>query len=342
MPAKASIRASMLLDNQCIVAQLPPQIPRKRLMPTTSGRSQALISRSPTDGPTANVRTAESPRYSDARAIFPPCAARTAGGAACFPTTTTTGRCSRLLRTEALCPAAAKPTDGCQTRAVRGAQGRHRVPRGDQPESLSLELHDEVLRCLVSLKVRVKLMRDETDDGRCAREGEQISGEILDTFNAVKRLIRGLRPPELEHRGLAGALRDHFHLLRDSGGFRVDARVGDVDDELDEATALTLYRVVQEAVANAARHSGERSAMVRVASGGGSVVAEIRDRGRGFELRDPGSAEPCDHVGVTGMTERAAMVGGDVKIETAPGRGTLVRLTVPVRGAPAMSGVRGP
>ena len=207
---------------------------------------------------------------------------------------------------------------------------------------LSLELHDEVLQCLVSLKVRVKLMRDETDDGRRAREGGQISREILDTFNAVKRLIRGLRPPELEHQGLAGALRDHFHLLRDSGGFQVDAQVGDVDDELDETTALTLYRVVQEAVANAARHSGERSASVRVASGGGCVVAEIRDRGRGFELRDPGSAEPYDHVGITGMTERAAMVGGEVTIETAPGRGTLVRLTIPARDAPAMQGVRGP
>lgn len=207
---------------------------------------------------------------------------------------------------------------------------------------LSLELHDEVLQCLVSLKIRVRLMRDETDDGKRAREGEQIRGEILDTFNAVKRVICGLRPPELERQGLAAALRDHFRLLRDSGGFQVDAEVGDVDDELDEMTALALYRVVQEAVANAARHSGERSATVRVASGGGCVVAEIRDRGRGFELRNPGSAGPYDQVGITGMTERAAMVGGDVTIETAPGRGTLVRLTIPVRGAPATPGVGGP
>ena len=207
---------------------------------------------------------------------------------------------------------------------------------------LSLELHDEVLQCLVSLKIRVRLMRDETDDGKRAREGEQIRGEILDTFNAVKRMIGGLRPPELERQGLTGALRDHFRLLRDSGGFQVDAEVGDVDDELDEMTALALYRVVQEAVANAARHSGERSATVRVASGGGCVVAEIRDRGRGFELRDPGSAGPYDQMGITGMTERAAMVGGDVTIETAPGRGTLVRLTIPVRGTPATPGVSGP
>ena len=72
------------------------------------------------------------------------------------------------------------------------------------------------------------------------------------------------------------------------------------------------------------------------------MVAEIRDRGRGFELRNPGSAGPYDQVGITGMTERAAMVGGDVTIETAPGRGTLVRLTIPVRGAPATPGVSGP
>ena len=205
---------------------------------------------------------------------------------------------------------------------------------------LSHELHDEILQCLVSLKVRVRLMRDETDDGRRAREGEQVSREILDTFNAVKRMVRGLRPPELERRGLTRALRDHFHLLQDSGDFEVDAQIDDVDDELDEMMALALYRVVQEAVANAARHSGECSATVRVSFGDGCVVAEIRDRGRGFELRDPGSAGPYDQVGITGMRERAAMVGGDVMIETAPGRGTLVRLTIPARGAPTMPEVR--
>lgn len=198
---------------------------------------------------------------------------------------------------------------------------------------LSLELHDDVLQCLVSLKVRVKLMEDESDAGGRAQAREQISRELLETFHSVKRIIRGLRPPELERRGLARALHGHFRDLRESHAFAVDAEIENVDDEMDALTALTFYRVVQEAVANAVRHSGEGAATVRVASHNGCAVAEIRDEGRGFAFPQHSSGDPDDHVGLTGMRERAAMVGGELKVETAPGSGTVVRLIVPVTGS---------
>lgn len=193
---------------------------------------------------------------------------------------------------------------------------------------VSHELHDDVLQCLVSLKVRAKLLLDETGDEGRVRAHAQISREILGTFDAVKRMIRGLRPPELEHRGFCRALRAHCRDLRESQAFEVDAQIGDVDDVLDSATALALYRVIQEAVANAVKHSGERSATVRVAWRGGHVAAEVRDQGRGFDPSALGSG-PDDQMGLTGIKERTAMVGGDVTIKSSPGVGTVVALTVP-------------
>lgn len=199
----------------------------------------------------------------------------------------------------------------------------------NERKRLSHELHDDVLQCLVSLKLRVKLMGDETDNDKRSRARKQINREILDTFDAVKRMVRGLRPPELEHRGLLPALEALFRDTRAWHAFEVHGELDDVDDELDTVSSLALYRVVQEALVNAARHSGEREAWVRVASNDGYVVAEIRDGGCGFEMPGPDSAESADHIGITGMSERAAMVGGELRIDTAPGGGTAVRFAVP-------------
>lgn len=199
----------------------------------------------------------------------------------------------------------------------------------NERKRLSHELHDDVLQCLVSLKIRIKLMGDESDSAKRSRARKQINREILETFEAVKRMVRGLRPPELERRGLVSALLALFRDTREWHAFEVHGELGDVDDEIDAVSSLALYRVVQEALVNAVRHSGEREAWVRVATDDGCVIAEIRDRGCGFELPALESAESADHIGLTGMSERAAMVGGELTIDTAPGGGTAVRFAVP-------------
>ena len=84
---------------------------------------------------------------------------------------------------------------------------------------------------------------------------------------------------------------------------------------------MALYWVVQEAVTNAVRHSRVTEATVTLRSAGGAVTAEIRDEGCGFE---------CDgHAGLTSMCERAALVGGTMTVDAAPGRGTTIWVTVP-------------
>jgi signal transduction histidine kinase len=115
--------------------------------------------------------------------------------------------------------------------------------------------------------------------------------------------------------------------LREAARFEVETDLGVVDHGLNVTAKLALYRIVQEALSNARRYSGELRARVRLFLEDGTVVAEISDEGRGF-LHSP-AVESGGGLGLVGMKERAAMVGGRLTIESEPGEGTRVRVTVP-------------
>ena len=204
----------------------------------------------------------------------------------------------------------------------------------NERKHLSRELHDEFLQSLVALKIRMKLLADEKDDEERERARVRIAGEILDTIRGVKRMIRGLLLPQLDRQGLSSALGSVFRDIQDVYGFRIHAELDRMDAELDPVVALVLYRIVQEALANAVRHARVNEATVMLTSANGVVTATIRDQGCGFELPDPEALSGDGSVGLTGMRERAAFVGGNVVVQTSPGKGTTVRAFVPLSGPP--------
>ena len=211
----------------------------------------------------------------------------------------------------------------------------------NERKHLSRELHDEFLQYLVALKIRVKLLASESDEEERERARRLIAGEIHDAIRGAKRLIRGLLPPELEYQGLVFALHSQFRDVQAVYGFTIHTHLDSVDDELDSVAALALYRIVQEAVNNAVRHAGVDEATVTLRVAGEVVTAEIRDAGRGFELSDPGVLAGDGHVGLAGMRERAAMVGGGMTVRSSPGGGTTVRVTLPRMGPERASQGRG-
>lgn len=175
----------------------------------------------------------------------------------------------------------------------------------------------------------MKLLADERNDGERERARARIAEEIGDAIGGVKRMIRGLLPPALDHRGLATALRSMFRDVEDVYGFRIDAKLEPVDGELDAVASLTLYRIVQEAVNNAVRHSGASEAVVTLGAANGRVSATIRDGGRGFAWTEAKALDGDGHIGLTSMRERAALVDGTVAVRSAPGKGTTIQASVP-------------
>jgi len=203
----------------------------------------------------------------------------------------------------------------------------------NERKHLARELHDEFLQFLVAFKIRGKLLANEADREERERAWAVVADEIGNAIRGVKRMIRGLRSPRLEEQGLVSALAALFRDARRVRGLTIHASVDleRVADELDPTTALAVYRIVQEAVTNAATHAGVSEASVTLGLAGGMIVAEIRDEGCGFELRDPGAAPDEGHagVGLAGMRERAELVGGSLAVRTSPGKGTTVRAAVP-------------
>ena len=227
-------------------------------------------------------------------------------------------------------------------RAIRNISDRKRRRRlsrmkvmaaENERKHLARELHDEFLQFLVAFKIRGKLLVDETDREERERAWEVVADEILSAIRGVKRMIRGLRSPKLEEQGLVPAFDSLFRDARKVHGVTIHASVNleRVADELDPVTALALYRIVQEAVTNAATHAKVSEAAVTLGLAGGMIIAEIRDEGRGFELSDPGAAPDEGHIGVglAGMRERAELVGGSLTVQSSPGKGTTVRAAVP-------------
>jgi signal transduction histidine kinase len=157
---------------------------------------------------------------------------------------------------------------------------------------------------------------------------DELRDEILEIAEGVKRIARGLRPPELEEVGLVTAVQAHLRGLREGGGFEVEADLQPVDHLLQLDEKLALYRVIQEALSNAIRHSGAHSAQLSLGVRDGMVYVVVEDDGQGFsgrKVRERGRG-----LGLLSMQERTAMIGGRITVDSAPGEGTRVSIHVPV------------
>ena len=198
----------------------------------------------------------------------------------------------------------------------------------EERKRIARELHDDTAQRLATLILRLRQLAFESDHEARHLLFEEVREEVVDAADEVRRMARGLRPPELEELGLAHALRAHVRTLRESGVLEVEAEIDPVGHDVGATAELALYRIVQEALSNVRRHSGARTARLRLDRTDDEIVAEVSDEGRGFDL-----AETMDGqrgLGLVGMQERATMVGGRITFDARPGTGTRVRVSVPV------------
>lgn len=198
----------------------------------------------------------------------------------------------------------------------------------EERRRIARELHDDTAQRLAGLLVRLRLARQAEDDGRKEELLEAVREEILASAEAVRRVARGLRPPALEDVGLGTAIRSHVRQRLEASSLRVELELDPAEDRLDDESKLAVYRIVQEALSNVVRHAEAGVVWIRVRGTDGHVVAEVEDDGRGFEI--PGSLDRIDPgLGLLGMQERASLAGGELEIDSVPGRGTTVRVRVP-------------
>jgi signal transduction histidine kinase len=194
------------------------------------------------------------------------------------------------------------------------------------------ELHDGLGQDLLVVKNRALIALKGDGLHAPAREQLQHIDEIATrTIEVVRGLAHHLTPYQLDHLGLAAALQSMITAVADASDVAFDVRVEPVDRLLPVELEINLYRIVQEAVSNVVRHAQANRATVHVRREADTIVATIRDDGRGFELPRDDSGRLALGFGLSGMTERARILSGRIDVLSVPGRGTTIEVFAPVR-----------
>jgi len=201
----------------------------------------------------------------------------------------------------------------------------------EERKRIARELHDETGQSLTSLLVGLKAL-EASDNLAQVRQGLQdLKAIAASTLEAVHDLAVELRPSLLDDLGLVAALQRY---MRDyAARFNIVAdfqTVGLDSHRLAPQVEITLYRIIQEAMINAARHAAAGQVSVLLERRGDSVVAIVEDDGQGFDVKDILNSEMRRRLGLYGMEERATLVGGRLTIESTPGSGTAVFVEVPL------------
>jgi signal transduction histidine kinase len=197
----------------------------------------------------------------------------------------------------------------------------------EERNRLARELHDSVTQTMASAAVMadaaLKLL--ERDPAR-AREHVASVGQLArDALVELRSLVFELRPAALEQDGLAPAIRKHAEVLERVHGVRIAVEV-DCPEHLDPATERALFRIAQEALANAVKHAGPDRVRVSLRSTDGTLALCVEDDGCGF---DPSAARArSGRLGLTSMSERAERLGGALRIDSTPGEGTSVSVVL--------------
>jgi signal transduction histidine kinase len=138
--------------------------------------------------------------------------------------------------------------------------------------------------------------------------------------------MMGLRPIVLDDFGLQAAVEWQLEEFRMKTGLACGGDIGLLPEDLDREVSTAVFRIFQEALANAARHAGATQVTVALRQEAGSIILEVRDDGRGITEQETNGSQS---LGILGMSERAAAFGGEIRIGGEPGEGTTLILTVP-------------
>jgi signal transduction histidine kinase len=212
--------------------------------------------------------------------------------------------------------------------ALRALTGRLIEAQEVERRRLARELHDGLNQQLALLAVELGMLARQVPENAAT-----IRDQLLNLGDRAKRFCDDLRhmthqlhPAALEHLGLVSALRSHCAEFSRHEGMRVWFDVSAEVRSTNSDVAVCLYRIAQEAIRNAAKHSHAKEAWVEIGQHGHAIRLSIVDKGVGFDLR---TLKMGPGLGLVSMRERVELISGSLTIKSAPGEGTCVEVRVP-------------
>ena len=200
----------------------------------------------------------------------------------------------------------------------------------EERRRVSRELHDDLSQKVAKLQFDVESLEQQLPpdlmDGK--RPLLAIRDEIGTLANDLRRIAYQLHPAALDHLGLAVAIRTYSQEFSKREGLPVQFTARKVPARIPPEVASSLYRIVQEALRNVAKHAGKTSVKITLAGGSKQLSLSIRDHGMGF---DKHSVQHKGGLGLIGMQERVRLVRGEFSLEAQPGRGAAIMIRVPLQ-----------
>jgi|GEM_PF-2292340 len=202
-------------------------------------------------------------------------------------------------------------------------------------QRISRELHDNMAQTLSSLAIAWKTMFDGHPEvsAEVLQRAEALAAHLSGLTRSVRDLAYDLRPLALDELGLARAVRMHCEEFADQTGLTVEFSAAGLDSlTLETDTAINIFRLVQEALRNVAKHAGAERVVVKLVASHPHILVRVEDDGQGFDMAErravtrPGERR----MGLQSMEERVLLLGGTFKVHSRPGQGTRVFAEIPV------------
>ncbi len=204
----------------------------------------------------------------------------------------------------------------------------------EERKRLARELHDETGQALTAIGLSLESLRlSLSPQAEGAAERLEATGQLArEALEELRKMILALRPSLLDDLGLVPAVRRYALQYLEPLGIAVNIEVDKMDKGIEPPLEILLFRVVQEAINNVARHSHAQNATIRFWEEGEEILVEIEDDGLGFQAGSPTRSDgSAGGLGLLGMQERGSLMGGHVAIRSEPGHGTHVLVRVPAK-----------
>ena len=204
--------------------------------------------------------------------------------------------------------------------AITAAQEEERL-------RLARELHDDTIQAVIALKQRVQLAQKSVKDQTSRRTLGELETLAEQTIENLRRMTRALRPIYLEDLGLVTALEMLVRETSQNNAVNVEFNKTGDEQRLGREVELAFYRIAQEALSNVVRHSHAKRAELLISFTKQETKLEVNDNGVGFDMpKSPTDFAPNGHFGLLGIRERADLIGARLEVETAPGKGTRLKV----------------
>jgi signal transduction histidine kinase len=203
----------------------------------------------------------------------------------------------------------------------------------EERRRLSRELHDETAQVFSAVKMELGVLREGAPEATADRLAHVLT--MVDTgIRGIRSVVHSLRPSLLDDLGLLPALRSLTTEFAQRSGLVVELDAPVALGPLSKDAELALFRALQEALANVARHAEANAVRIRMQEASGALELTVQDDGRGLPNGiTPATIERPGHMGIAGMRERIGALGGTVMVEARPAAGVLLRVRLPLDGA---------